>query len=113
MSDPEVSLQLLRLLAALALGAGGGLLYDLLRPLRRDRGRAAELAADGLFCLTMGAAAFVFAMSSPSGRLGQWEIASVSCGFLAWLHLLSPRLAPWILRPRAGNARQFHKTERK
>lgn len=92
----EVSLreQLARLLLALLLGAATGLLYDLLRPMRRGGGRAAGAIADGLFCLLAGAGLFTFAMGAGEGRLGQWELCGALSGFLLYLHLLSPFILP-------------------
>lgn len=86
--------QALRLLLALLLGLGTGLVYDLLRPLRRRGGRALGAGLDLLFAVLSGLAAFLFAMGSLSGRLGQWELAAMLAGFLLYLHLLSPALLP-------------------
>ena len=76
------------LLPALLLGIGLGLVYDLLRPLRR---RAAWAAAwtDALFVLLAGVAAFALAMCAPDGRLGLWVLTAALLGFLLQLHLLS------------------------
>ena len=56
----SLGLQSLRLLRALLLGLGTGLLYDLLRPLRRAAGIAAAAGLDALkrnicppFCIYM------------------------------------------------------------
>ena len=73
--------QALRLTAGLALGAALGLVYDLLRPLRRRAGRAGALF-DVLFALLGGAAAFVFACAAPDARLGTWELGAMLAGFL-------------------------------
>ena len=82
------------LLGALLIGFAAGLLYDLLRPPRRaGRGLAAFLA-DAFFCLTVGAALFLFAMSLGEGRLGIGALASAWTGFLAWQHTLGPLLLP-------------------
>ena len=76
------------LLTALLFGAGLGLLYELLRPLRHRAGRAGALL-DVLFAILSGIAAFVFAMGAENGRMGQWELAAMLAGFLLWLHFLS------------------------
>ena len=82
------------LLLAAGLGLAAGLLYDLRRPPRwRLRGLAAFLA-DLLFCLCLGAALFVYAMSLGEGRLGLGALAAAWLGFLAYHRLLSPRLLP-------------------
>ena len=87
-------MQALRLLLALLLGLSTGLLYDLLRPLRRAAGMIAAAGLDALFCLLTGAGIFLFAMSAGDGKLGQWELCAALLGFLAWLHLLSPFVQP-------------------
>ena len=87
-------MQALRLLLALLLGLSTGLLYDLLRPLRRAAGTVAAAGLDALFCLLTGAGIFLFAMSAGDGKLGQWELCAALLGFLAWLHLLSPFVLP-------------------
>ena len=76
------------LLPALLLGIGLGLLYDLLRPLRRRVERAAAWT-DALFALFAGAAAFALAMCAPDGRLGLWSLTAALLAFLLQLHLLS------------------------
>ena len=68
----SLGLQSLRLLLALLLGLGTGLLYDLLRPLRRAAGIAAAAGLDALFCLLTGTGIFLFAMGAGDGKLGQW-----------------------------------------
>ncbi len=89
--------QAFRLTLAPILGAGLGLVYDLLRPLRRRMGRAAPLA-DVLFALLGGAAAFLFACAAPDARLGTWELAAMLSGFLVW-EWLEGRLRRRLLRP--------------
>lgn len=76
------------LLTALVFGLSLGLLYDLMRPLRRRAGRAGPLL-DVLFALLSGLAAFLFAMGAENGRMGQWELAAMLAGFLLWLNFLS------------------------
>ncbi len=95
-AEMEISLgqQALRLLMALLLGLGTGLLYDLLRPLRRAAGTVAAAGLDALFCLLTGAGIFLFAMGAGEGKLGQWELCAALLGFLTWLHLLSPFVLP-------------------
>ena len=79
---------------AVLLGLAAGLLYDLLRPPRRRLHGAAAFVPDALFCLLLGAALFVYAMSLGEGRLGIGALAAAWTGFLAYLRLLSPRLLP-------------------
>ena len=90
--DPARQAQTL-LLAAL-LGLAAGLVYDLLRPPRRRLRGPAALLPDALFCLLVGAAFFLFAMSAGEGRLGLGALAAAWTGFLAWLRLCSPFVLP-------------------
>lgn len=104
-----LGVQGLRLLLAAVQGLGTGLLYDLLRPLRRRAGRVAAAAADVLFALLAGIGAFLFAMGAGSGRLGQWELAAMLLGFLLYLRLLSPAVLPLV---DGGEALAFRIVER-
>ena len=87
--DVELGLQARALLLALLMGAGLGVLYDALRPLRRRTGRVAGGLLDALFCAAAGAAAFVYAMGADNGRLGLWELSAALIGFLIYMHTLS------------------------
>ena len=84
----------LALLAAACLGLGAGLLYDLLRPPRWRLRAAAAFALDVLYCLLLGAALFLFAMSFGEGRLGIGALAAAWTGFLVYHRTLSPLLLP-------------------
>ncbi len=86
------------LLLALLLGFAAGLLYDLLRPARWRCGRVAALLPDALFCLALGAAFFLYAMSAGEGRLGVGALAAAWLGFLAWNRLLSPLILPLFVK---------------
>ena len=85
----ELGLQIKALLLAVGLGAGLGLLYDALRPLRRRTGPFSGAVLDILFCAAAGAAVFVYAMGADSGRLGIWELCATLLGFLLYMHTLS------------------------
>ena len=63
--------QALSLLLACGLGLVLGLLYDMLRPIRR---RGGDTLWDGLFCLCAAGAAFFLAMRAESGVLGTGEL---------------------------------------
>ena len=91
----SIRVQALFLLLAVGLGAGLGLLYDLLRPLRR---RTNDALWDLLFCLAAALGCFCFAMYSGSGRLGSGELAAALAGFLLYVHALSPSVAPILER---------------
>ena len=77
--------ELCRLAMALAMGGGAGIFYDLLRPLRRKLGDRTGALLDIMFCLLSSFAAFLFAMSAESGRLGIWELTAALLGFLLYL----------------------------
>ena len=83
----DIRAQALSLLLGCALGAGLGLLYDLLRPIRR---RGGDTLWDLLFCLTAAAAAFLFAMRAENGVLGTGELLFSLLGLLLYFRLLSP-----------------------
>lgn len=86
------------LLLAAAIGLGAGLLYDLLRPPRWQRRGLAAFLLDALFCLILGAALFLFAMSFGEGRLGLGALAVAWTGFLAYHRFLSPLLLPLFVK---------------
>ena len=87
----EIRAEALSLLLGCAMGAGLGLLYDLLRPIRH---RTRAWFWDLLFCLCAAGSAFLFAMRSESGVLGTGEILLCLAGLLLYLWLLSPLLLP-------------------
>lgn len=87
----EIRAEALSLLLGAAMGAGLGLLYDLLRPIRR---RSRAWFWDLLFCLCAAAAAFLFAMRAENGVLGTGEILLSLTGLLLYLRCLSPLLLP-------------------
>lgn len=89
--DLSIRLQAVSLLLACALGMGLGLLYDLLRPIRR---RSGNLVWDLLFCFCAAVSAFLFAMRSPAAVLGTGDLLLALFGLLAYFHLLSPALLP-------------------
>ena len=71
-----VTLQLRELGWALALGAGLGLLYELLRPLRR--GPWITGIADLLYCLTVFLSLMAFALYAGRGRLRLFAPAAMA-----------------------------------
>ena len=86
----QLRVQLMALLVALLMGLGIGLIYDLLRPMRYYFKKAGGILLDALFCMTAGAAIFIFAMGADSGRLGVWELSAALVGFIAYINFLSP-----------------------
>lgn len=73
--------QALELLAFLLGGALLGLMYDMLRPIRRAAGRGGG-ALDVLFCALGGALFFALAMRTGSGRMGTWSLGRGRCRIL-------------------------------
>ena len=91
----DLSAQALSLLLACALGAALGLLYDLMRPVRRH---GSSMLWDVLFCLCAASGAFLYAMRSPGGMLGTAEILLCGLGLLSYFHLLSPFFYPLFVK---------------
>ena len=91
--ERSIRAQAVSLLFACGLGAGLGLLYDLLRPIRRRFGNGFW---DFLFCLCSAASAFLFAMRSENGMLGTGEVLLALLGLLLYFQLLSPFLLPYF-----------------
>lgn len=85
--------QALELLAFLLGGALLGLVYDMLRPIRRAAGRGGG-ALDVLFCAAGGALFFLLAMRTGSGRMGTWSLAAAAVGFCMYMQTLSAVLMP-------------------
>lgn len=92
----QIKEQALAIAVALLLGLGIGMLYDLLRPLRRRGGKPLSAAADALFALVSAFGIFLFAMQADNGRLGTWELAASLLGFLLYMHGLSGFVLPVI-----------------
>lgn len=89
----SIRAQAVSLLFACGLGAGLGLLYDLLRPIRRRFGNGFW---DFLFCLCSAASAFLFAMQSENGMLGTGEVLLALLGLLLYFQFLSAFLLPYF-----------------
>ena len=83
-----VSLQLRELELALALGAALGLVYDLLRPLRR--GSFFTVLCDGLWCLLSLASLLLFTLYAGRGQLRLFALAGMALSGGLWLGLISP-----------------------
>ena len=93
-----VDAQALGLVLAFVMGAGMGVLYDVLRPLRRRSGRGGAAVLDALYMLLCGVLAFTFAMGAGSGKLGVWELAAALAGFAGYIHTLSDAVFPLLDR---------------
>lgn len=84
-------------LAAAALGGLlAGLLYDLLRALRRGGGRPAGVICDLFFCLFCTGELFLIGMAFCGGMLGVWEGAAFLAVFALYLFGVSPSVRPTI-----------------
>ena len=95
-ADMEISLvkQAAALLAALALGALLGLLYDMIRPVRRRCAAWGAAVLDVLYGMVCGFCVFIYVLAAPGGRLGVWELGFSLLGFLLYLHILSDIVYP-------------------
>ena len=82
----RVGEQALALALAFGLGLGTGLMYDMLRPLRRRGGKPLAAVTDAVFALASAFCLFLFAMQADNGRLGTWELAAALLGFLLYNH---------------------------
>ena len=83
----SIRAQALSLLLALGAGTALGLLYDLLRPLRR---LSRDTLWDALFCAAAAAVCFLLALREENGRLAGGQLLGGLLGFCLYLHLLSP-----------------------
>ena len=92
--ERALSAQALCLAHAAALGLAGGLLYDLLRPLRHRLTPLPTLLCDAVFCLLLGAASFALAMSAGDGRLGTVELCVGLAMFLLYQNGIRPGCLP-------------------
>lgn len=93
-----VALQLRELGLALGTGVLFGLLYDLLRPLRR--GRVSTALADLLYSLALLAGLLLFALYAGRGRLRLFAPAAMGLSGALWLGLVSPLLRRPLRRAR-------------
>ena len=95
----EISHQLLVFGQSILLGLSIGLLYDLLRPFRLRLPRLTGLL-DGLYCLTVGCAVFLFLLGQAEGQLRGFVVLGAVGGavlfFCAFSELLRPVWAFWV-----------------
>ena len=90
----SIGAQMISVAASSLCGLLAGLLYDLLRVLRRGGGRALGVICDLLFCLFCTGAMFVTGMAFCAGRPGFWEPFSFLAVFGLYLFGVSPSIAP-------------------
>ena len=96
----SIRAQGLSLLLALGAGAALGLLYDLLRPLRR---RSRDGLWDLLFCAAAAACCFLLAMREENGRLPRHISASAFCAISSARQVLPSRKVPSITQSPASD----------
>ena len=89
----DTSVQMISAAASAFFGLCSGLIYDILRPLRKVS-RAAAAVCDMLFCMICTLAMFIIGMAFCGGRPGFWECALFVGAFAAYLWGISPTVAP-------------------
>ena len=92
----SISAQTISIAAASLGGLLAGLLYDLLRVLRRGGGRLRALCCDLFFCLFCTAAMFLTGMVFCAGRPGFWEPFFFLAVFGLYLCGISPSISPFF-----------------
>ena len=91
-------IQMRSLILALAVGAGLGLAYDLLRPIRARAGKPWTIIPDIVFCAFSGTAAFFYAMGAGNGRMGICQLGAMTAGFLLYLYIFSDKVLTFLRR---------------
>ncbi len=91
-----IGTQTIALTAAAVCGASSGLLYDLLRAIRRGASRSVQTACDLFFCLFCTGVMFLLGMVFCEGRPGVWEGTVFLVGFGLYLFGVSPSIAPFF-----------------
>ena len=91
-----VGTQAISISAAALGGLLAGLLYDLLRMIRRGGGRTAGFLCDLGFCLFCTGELFLIGMAFCGGSLGIWECCAFVLVFWMYLAGVSPSVAPII-----------------
>lgn len=91
-----VSAQLQQLGAAVALGAAGGLVYDVLRAARLldRRDRLLTHLLDALFVVLLGAGVLWLALVVGDGELRLYMVTGMALGAVLWFYLFSRPLRP-------------------
>ncbi len=99
-SDSAVELsigtQTISITAAALCGLAAGLLYDLLRQLRRAGGRTLGFLCDSFFCLYCTVSLFLVGMLFCGGRLGFWEPTAFVGIFCLYCFGISPSITPFF-----------------
>ena len=99
--------------AAAALGGlSAGLLYDLLRVIRRGGDRAAGLICDSVFCLYCTFSLFLVGMAFCEGSLGIWECGAFLAVFALYITGVSPSVVPLFGKLREKYANRIKKEQK-
>ena len=91
-----IGAQTISIAASALCGLLAGLLYDLLRILRRGGGQALGVICDAAFCLFCTGAMFVTGMVFCGGRPGFWEPFGFVAVFALYLFGVSPSITPFF-----------------
>ncbi|MBR0039854.1 MAG: spore cortex biosynthesis protein YabQ [Oscillospiraceae bacterium] len=91
-----ISAQTISVTAAALGGLCAGLLYDLLRAIRRGGSPTAGLVCDLVFCLCCTFLLFVIGMAFCEGRLGIWECGAFLGLFALYITGVSPSVEPFF-----------------
>ena len=89
-----IGAQTISVTAAALCGLTAGLLYDMLRVLRRGGGRTAGFVCDLAFCLFCTLSLFRVGMAFCEGRLGVWECSGFLALFALYILGVSPSVVP-------------------
>jgi MFS family permease len=92
----SISAQTISITASALGGLIAGLLYDLLRTVRRGRSRAAGVICDLVFCVFCTGAMFLIGMAFCGGRPGFWEPFGFVSSFCLYLFGISPSIVPFF-----------------
>lgn len=92
----EIGAQTISITAACLCGLAAGLLYDLLRAVRRGASTAAGVVCDVVFCLYCTGAMFLVGMLFCDGRPGLWEPFGFLVSFGLYLFGISPSIGPFF-----------------
>ena len=107
-----IGAQTISVAAAALSGLIAGLLYDLLRVIRRGGGRAAALVCDGVFCLYCMFSLFLVGMAFCGGRLGIWECGAFLGVFALYILGVSPSVIPFFGKIRRKCAKRLKKEQK-
>ncbi|MBR0208967.1 MAG: hypothetical protein IJQ43_08725 [Oscillospiraceae bacterium] len=108
-----IGAQMISIAASALCALLAGLLYDLLRTVRRGGGRARGVICDLVFCLFCTGAMFLTGMVFCGGRPGFWEPFAFLAVFALYLFGVSPSITPFFGICREKCAIIFKKEKKK